>query len=91
MGIDVYDLYFDDENEEKLAQHGVTIGEVIQVFTLEPQYFTNHGDRRASHVMMGRTLGGRLLLVPIERLMPGVWRPVTAMEPTAHQRSRYRG
>lgn len=90
MAIDVRDLLFDDDNEEKLARHGVTISEVLQVFTSSPTYHRNAANRRASHVMVGRTWGGRLLHIPIERMRPGVWRPVTGMDPTAHQQSRRR-
>src|SRR5690349_3036402 len=92
MSIDLEELYFDDENLDKLAAHRVTPDEVIQVQDDEYRLLTtNTGpDRRASHLMLGRTHGGRLLLVPIERVLPGVWRPVTAFEPTSHQSSRYR-
>jgi hypothetical protein len=91
MSLDVLDLYFDEENERKLAAHGVTIAEVIQVWTDRPRYFKNRGNRRATHAMMGETADGRLLLIPIERLRPGLWRPVTGMDPTPHQRGRYGG
>lgn len=89
--IDVLALVFDDENEAKFARHAVTAGEVLQVYDKWPRFYENRGNRRASHVMLGPTRSGRMLVVPIERDGPeGVWRPVTAFEATPGQAARYR-
>jgi hypothetical protein len=87
--IDVLDLVLDDANEAKLAAHRVTIVEVLEVLDQEPRFFRNRADRRASHVMVGPTLAGRLLVVPIEDWGLGIWRPVTAFEANAWQANRY--
>ncbi len=89
MSIAVEELRFDDENEAECAAHGVSVAEVIQVLIDEPRFYRNAKDKRASHLMLGPTFSGRLLLVPIEQVGEGVWRPVTAYEPSAHQRGRY--
>lgn len=89
--IDVEDLAFDDENEAEMARHGVVPREVDQIHQNAPQYFRNKSDARGSHVMMGPTDSGRMHLVPLERCGSSrTWRPITAFEPTPHQRARYR-
>ena len=88
--IDIAGLLFDDDNEAKFAQHRVTPGEVQQVFDRQPRFYRNRPDRRASIVMVGPTARGRLLVVPLEAVGGGVWRPVTAFEPTPQQAARYR-
>jgi hypothetical protein len=88
--IDVDDLLFDDLNESKFAEHRVTAEEVQQVLDGRPKFYRNRKGRRASHVMVGETFGGRLLVVPMEQIQPGLWRPVTAFEPSAGQDRTYR-
>jgi uncharacterized DUF497 family protein len=85
--IDVSELVFDDENEAKFAEHGVTVEAVAQVHLNGPRYRKNRAERRATHLMIGQTFGGRWLVIPIERWgsESGLWRPVTAFEPTATQ------
>lgn len=89
MDIDVDGLLFDDENEAKFAAHGVTVADVQEVFDFFPRFYTNLGGRRAPYVMLGPTYAGRLLLVPIERVMDQTWRPVTAFEPRPEQAAKY--
>lgn len=89
--IDVDGLLFDDENEAKFASHGVSIDEVQDVFDGKPRYYRNRRARRAPFVMLGPTFDGRLLVVPIEPVgTSGLWRPVTAFEPTPQQAAAYR-
>lgn len=89
--LDVAGLYFDDENEAKFAAHGVSLDEVHQVYEKWPRYYENRSDRRATHVMLGPTRAGRLLVVPIEPVgSTGLWRPVTAFEASPGAAARYR-
>ena len=94
--VDVQLLLFDDENEAKFEAHGVTASEVQQVFDKWPRYYRNRPGRRATHVMVGPTRHGDLLVVPIEPIgtfgdvEDGVWRPVTAFWATPGQAARYR-
>lgn len=89
MWLDVQELVFDAINEAKFADHGVGIIEVLDALDLEPRFFVNRRARRASHVMVGRTHAGRVLIVPIEDWGRGVWRPVTAFEANGWQVRRY--
>ena len=88
MWLDVQELVFDPVNEAKLADHRVTIIEVLVI--LDPRFFVNRRGRRASHVMVGPTMSDRVLVVPIEDWGRGVWRPTTAFEANGWQVRRYR-
>lgn len=89
--IDVGGLYFDDENEAKFRLHGVSVDEVQQVFEKWPRFYLNRLERRATHVMIGPTRSGRMIVVPIEPWnAEGLWRPVTAFEAAPGQAARYR-
>jgi uncharacterized DUF497 family protein len=90
LWLDVTELVFDALNELKLADHGVTIMEVLEVMDNQPRFFTNRRARRASHVMIGPTRSGRVLVVPIEDWGRGIWRPVTAFDANGWQAQRYR-
>lgn len=90
MWLDVRELVFDAVNEAKIADHGATIIDVLDVLDMEPRFFVNRRARRASHVMVGPTQSGRVLVVPIEDWGRGVWRPVTAFEANGWQARRYR-
>lgn len=90
MWLDVSELVFDALNERKLAEHSVTIMDVLEVMDIQPRFFANRRERRASHVMIGPTRSGRLLVVPIEDWGRGIWRPVTAFDANGWQAQRYR-
>jgi hypothetical protein len=90
MVIDVDYLLFDDRNEAKFGANNVSLFEVQDVFDRYPRFYVNRPGRRASHVMLGPTRDGRMLVVPIQDDGDGVWRPVTAFEPTPRQTARYR-
>lgn len=90
MWLDVTELVFDALNERKLADHGVTIMDVLEVMDIQPRFFANRRARRASHVMIDPTRSGRVLVVPIEDWGRGIWRPVTAFDANGWQAQRYR-
>lgn len=70
----------DEANEEHLTRHGVSITEVHQVFDGQPQIRRNRKHRANTHVAIGKTAGGRRVLVPFIDLGAGRIRPVTAWE-----------
>lgn len=88
--IDVSDLLFNDENDAKFARHRISPEDVQQVLDNRPRFYRNRPERRAAYVMIGPTFDDRLLVVPMEAIDAGLWRPVTAFEPTPQQASRYR-
>lgn len=64
-----------------LAQHGVTIWEVEQVLSNPHVVGKNRTRRRAQHLLIGRTHGGRVLTIALAAAKTreaSAWRPVTA-------------
>lgn len=72
-------LEFDDANEAHLAAHHVAPAEVLQVFDADPLWAPNVMGRTADWLMIGRTRGGRPLVVMVlYDEARAVLRPVTA-------------
>ena len=77
--LQVDDLLFDEVNESKFGDHGITAEQVLDVLALPHVIERNRGGRSASHLLIGRDRGGRCLAVPIEATYDKqLWRPVTA-------------
>ena len=90
MPLDIRELEFDDGNEAEAARHGVTIVELLQLLDNRIRVFKNRKDRSATHLMIGRTHGGRTITAPIvETAVQGRWRPVTAWESSDAEKARY--
>lgn len=90
MPLPVYDLQFDDWNEDELARHSVSAREVLQVLDGDPVFFRNKKRHAAQLLMVGPTLGGRMLTVPLAATeIGGVWRPATGWESDADETARY--
>ena len=94
----IEELEFDDAfaehmaaNERAYAKHRVSEQEIREAWLGDPAYVENVGERRReSIIMLGRTRGGRILVVPLQPTHRwGVWRPVTAFEANAHHKKRY--
>lgn len=78
-GIAVLELVIDDDNIDKFWQHRLTPEDVVEVLLFPLLVRPNRKERRASHLLIGRTRRGECLAMPIEPTMEtGVWRPVTA-------------
>lgn len=72
-------LEFDGANEAHLARHRVSPTEVLQVFNADPLWAPNVKGRTADWLMIGRTRGGRALVVAVlYDEMRAVLRPITA-------------
>lgn len=72
-------------------KHIVSGIEILEAFYGAPLFFDNIAkSRTAPIVMVGPTLAGRYITVP---LLPttsrGLWRPLTAFESNRHHRERY--
>lgn len=76
----VLGLQFDDVNIEKMAEHGITPRQALQVLDNNPWIGPNRRGRRAALVLVGLDDGGECITIPIEPTPGGddVWRPVTA-------------
>lgn len=90
MALKIYELEFDEFNEDELAQHGVRAVDVRQVLDNEPVVLPNKKGRAADWIMIGPTYGGRFLTVPIASLsVEGMWRPVTAWNSEPEEIAKY--
>ena len=71
---------FDEQNEEKFAQHGLTVAQVDYVLYDAPGYVVkNRKRRRAKYLLVGRDSSGMCIAVPLEGTTERyIWRPVTA-------------
>ena len=81
----VYELQWDEGNEEHIWKHRVNAWEVEDVVFDDPErkaslvWSSRHGE---SLIIKGRTRSGRPLIVSLKPIDPkaGVWRCATAME-----------
>lgn len=88
--LDILDLEFDEANESKLAKHGITVREAIQVLDDKFKAFRNRKSRAGEYLLVGRTHGGRLLTMPIvSTSVEGRWRPVTGWDSSNAEKTRY--
>jgi hypothetical protein len=74
------ELDFDEFNLAEMERHGVTRKEVVEVLTGAYRLLRNaRRHRNQPYIMVGRTLGGRWLSVPLGPTeTEGIWRPATA-------------
>ena len=88
----VDELEFDDYNEKELSSHGVTVREVRQVLSRGFRLLKNAKEHSATHLMVGKTDGGRWLTIPIApTAKPGIWRPATAFPSRPTDRAKLKG
>ena len=76
---EIADFLIDEENEDKFAEHGVSVRQVLQI--LDNQYLLkpNRKGRRGLYLVIGRDNGGSCISVPIEAThVVDLWRPITA-------------
>jgi uncharacterized DUF497 family protein len=77
-------IEWDEENEEHVSRHGVAPWEVEEMVTqgafecVRHPKWRNGGRYARRFLLRGRTLGGRLLLVVVDRIGHERLRPVTA-------------
>lgn len=91
--MDVLDLFIDEANELKLASHGVSVREALQVLSGAYRVMRNESEARggAPFVLIGPTKGGRFLTMPIDpSFEETVWRPRTAYDSRPREIARYR-
>ena len=75
----IEDFYFDDENEDEIAAHGISPEQLYEILEAPHRIKKNRGQRRATHLMVGRDRQGQCIASPVEPTHePRMWRPVTA-------------
>lgn len=89
----VEELEIDEANELEMLAHRVTAREARQVVEdTDRKFLRNANGHSATHIMVGRTRGGRLLSIPIAPTpTEGVWRPSTGFDSPADHIGRLKG
>ncbi len=88
---DIKSFLFDDDNEGKMAFHGLTIRQVDQVLDNPHQIVPNRRARRGAFLVIGRDNGGAAITIPVEATHdPVVWRPITAWPSKPHEAAQLR-
>lgn len=82
---DVLSFEWDEPNAEHIAEHGITDLEVDQLLS-NAHLIVPKRKRSRRMLLIGRTNGGRVLTVVIERTRhSGTWRPITAWNAASHE------
>jgi hypothetical protein len=69
----------DDENEEKIGLHGLSLVQVIQVLEHTHVVIPNRKRRRGVYLIIGRDNSGNCIAIPVESTpQDKLWRPITA-------------
>lgn len=72
-------FFWDDENEGKIARHGLRPSEIDSLLDGRHAIRKNRKARRGRFLLTGRTVGGEYVTVVLESTFSqGLWRPVTA-------------
>ena len=80
---------FDDDNEEKIATHGLSARRVAQILENRHVVARNRKRRRAIYLVIGIDHGGACIATPIEPTHdPTLWRPITAWLCKPHERAK---
>jgi uncharacterized DUF497 family protein len=84
------DVEWDEGNESELARHHITPMEVHQVLDSEPIWARNRAGRAGTHIVVGRTYGGRMLTIVVQLKDEGeVLRPIPGWDSSPGERTRY--
>ncbi len=87
MPLTISDLIWDDWNEEHIARHHITPGEVEEICYGEPWTLRARG--QDTWALYGQTDGGRYLMVILAHRGHGIYYPVTARPMSDAERRRY--
>lgn len=70
---------FDEANEAKFADHGLSARQVAQLLDSEHLVMKNRRRRRGLYLIIGRDHSGTCIAAPVEPTRErGIWRPITA-------------
>jgi uncharacterized DUF497 family protein len=88
MTFQVFEILWDDWNENHIARHGVRTDEVEDVVRSPSTYVERR--RNGTYGMVGRTSAGRGLFVILAPRGNGCFYVVTSRDTTAAERRRFR-
>jgi uncharacterized DUF497 family protein len=82
----IEDFVFDEENEDEMAEHGISPVQVLQILDAPYHVRKNRHKRRATHLIIGRDRQDQCIAIPIEPTHDRtIWRPVTAWFCKGHE------
>ena len=85
-------FWFDDDNEEKFGEHGLSAERVDEILDSEYLVLGNRSGRRGHYLIIGHDRGGTCIATPVEPTQePGIWRPITAWRCKEHERRALEG
>ena len=85
----ITDFLFDNDNEEKIDGHGLTVRQVRQVLDSVHVIAANRKSRRGLYLVIGRDHGGAAITIPVEPTrVSDLWRPITAWPSKKHEAAR---
>ncbi len=83
---------YDEINEGKLAEHGLTAQQVDQILDNVWALFPNRKSGTGEYLIVGVDNGGTIISTPIQRyLNTNLWRPVTAWRSKKGEITKYLG
>lgn len=75
----IEDFLFDEENEDEICAHGLTVNRILQLLDSVYIKLSNRKHRRGIYLLVGRDKSGICISVPIEPTnITKLWRPITA-------------
>ena len=76
----IQDIVFDEVNEAKFGEHGITVRQVAFVlYESDFELRKNRNRRTGQYLAIGRDSSGACLVIPLQRATgQHTWRPVTA-------------
>ena len=87
----IADFALDDENIDKMREHGIRPEQVVQVLDNRPVVVVNRRERRGLYLIIGRDDGGACITIPVESTSDStVWRPITAWPSKEHEEAKLR-
>ena len=87
----IHDLAFDDENEEKLSQRGISPEDAVDLLEQPHVLIRNKRQHRGLYKLIGRDRGGRILTIILEpTTIKSTWRPVTGWLSSRAEQRRFR-
>ena len=89
MRVDVWELEFDDDNREKLHEHGLSPRVAFEVLDGVPRVLPNRGRGKAALMLIGPTSQGFVSLPIDETNTFGRWRPRTGYPSKPSEIRRY--
>lgn len=86
----IYDLAFDDENEDKLSRRGISEEDALDLISQPYLVVRNKRRGRGRYKVIGKDRAGRILTIILEpTTIKTTWRPVTGWPSTVAEKGLF--